>query len=128
MPKNLPLRSRSPSLGQSPRSCDSIPINFISFADENVGKSIYKAPSPSRTHRPHITHSHCPKTFGGLPPVVAYMDTTSASSSSSSRFAAVAIVAAALLLLPVLSAADDWEEAHATFYGDETGAETMRKK
>nr|CAB3479765.1 unnamed protein product [Digitaria exilis] len=53
------------------------------------------------------------------------MDTTSASSSSS-RFAAVAIVAAALLLLPVLSAADDWEEAHATFYGDETGAETMQ--
>lgn len=54
------------------------------------------------------------------------MDTTSASSSSS-RFAAVAIVAAALLLLPALSAADDWQDAHATFYGDETGGETMRK-
>ncbi|PUZ49885.1 LOW QUALITY PROTEIN: hypothetical protein GQ55_6G014600 [Panicum hallii var. hallii] len=46
-------------------------------------------------------------------------------SASSSRFAAAA---AALLLLPALSAADDWADAHATFYGDETGGETMRKK
>ena len=45
---------------------------------------------------------------------------------------AVAVVAAAatllLLLLPALAAADDWADAHATFYGDETGGETMRKK
>jgi hypothetical protein len=42
-------------------------------------------------------------------------------SASSSRFAASA---ATLLLLPALAAADDWADAHATFYGDET----MRKK
>jgi hypothetical protein len=58
------------------------------------------------------------------------MDT---SASSSSRFAAAAVVVAALLLLqPVLSSAgggdwQQWQEAHATFYGDESGADTMRK-
>ncbi|TKW09302.1 hypothetical protein SEVIR_6G085900v4 [Setaria viridis] len=55
------------------------------------------------------------------------MDTSA--SPSSSRFAAAAVVvvaAALLLLLPALSAADDWEDAHATFYGDETGGETMQ--
>ncbi|RLN03557.1 hypothetical protein C2845_PM13G01280 [Panicum miliaceum] len=45
--------------------------------------------------------------------------------ASSSRFAVVA-AAAALLLLPALSADDDWEAAHATFYGDETFGETMQ--
>jgi len=40
----------------------------------------------------------------------------------------MAAAAALLLLLPALSATDDWADAHATFYGDETGAETMRKK
>jgi hypothetical protein len=53
------------------------------------------------------------------------MDTSSASSS---RFA---VVAALLLLLPALSSAGDdwqqWQEAHATFYGDESGADTMRE-
>ena len=52
-------------------------------------------------------------------------------SASSSRFAASAVAvvaAAATLLLPALAAADDWADAHATFYGDETGGETMRKK
>ncbi|EES14420.1 hypothetical protein BDA96_07G018800 [Sorghum bicolor] len=54
-------------------------------------------------------------------------------SSSSSRFpAAAAVVAAALLLLlPALSSAGDddwqqWQAAHATFYGDESGADTMQ--
>ncbi|TVU43619.1 hypothetical protein EJB05_10104, partial [Eragrostis curvula] len=47
---------------------------------------------------------------------------------SLSRVAAAGIVAlAAMLLLPAWSAADDdWADAHATFYGDETGAETMQ--
>ncbi|CAO2210330.1 unnamed protein product [Urochloa humidicola] len=51
------------------------------------------------------------------------MDNTSASSSPF-----VAAAALLLLLLPALSAADDWQwqAAHATFYGDETGAETMQ--
>ena len=51
-------------------------------------------------------------------------------SASSSHFAAATMAAAAalLLLLPALSATDDWADAHATFYGDETGGETMRKK
>ncbi|PWZ04427.1 Expansin-A23 [Zea mays] len=52
------------------------------------------------------------------------MDTSASSSSSS--FAAALL----LLLLPALSSAgDDWQQgqdAHATFYGDETGAETMQ--
>jgi len=55
-------------------------------------------------------------------------------SASSSRFAAAAAVVAALqlLLLPALSSAggdawQQWQEAHATFYGDESGADTMRK-
>nr|AUE24137.1 expansin 36 [Saccharum hybrid cultivar] len=57
------------------------------------------------------------------------MDT---SASSSSRFATAAVVVAALLLLqPVLSSAgggdwQQWQEAHATFYGDESGADTMQ--
>ncbi|KAJ1266952.1 hypothetical protein BS78_07G019200 [Paspalum vaginatum] len=50
-------------------------------------------------------------------------------SSASSRFAATAVAAVTLLLLllpAALSAGDDWAEAHATFYGDEGGAETMQ--
>jgi len=43
-----------------------------------------------------------------------------------------AAAAVALLLLvaafpAAVDAAAGWEEAHATFYGDETGAETMRE-
>jgi transcription initiation factor TFIIIB Brf1 subunit/transcription initiation factor TFIIB len=55
---------------------------------------------------------------------VAYMDT----SASSSRFAAAAVVVAALLLSSAGGADwQQWQEAHATFYGDESGADTMRK-
>ncbi|KAL6659542.1 hypothetical protein ACP70R_003582 [Stipagrostis hirtigluma subsp. patula] len=54
-----------------------------------------------------------------------------ATSASSSRVAVAATVktAAALLLLMVWPAAaggGGWDDAHATFYGDETGAETMQ--
>ena len=41
----------------------------------------------------------------------------------------VAVVVQMLALLPPAAVADGgWMEAHATFYGDETGAETMRKQ
>jgi hypothetical protein len=41
----------------------------------------------------------------------------------------VVAVALMLALLPPPAVADGgWTEAHATFYGDETGAETMRKQ
>lgn len=52
-------------------------------------------------------------------------------SASSSSYSFAAAVVALLLLLPALSSGGDdwqqWQDAHATFYGDETGAETMRK-
>ncbi|KAL6856897.1 hypothetical protein ACP4OV_018279 [Aristida adscensionis] len=62
------------------------------------------------------------------------MATMSSSSSSASPRVAVksAAAAAALLLLlvvvarPGAAAGDGWGDAHATFYGDETGAETMQ--
>ncbi|XP_062193052.1 expansin-A25-like [Phragmites australis] len=50
-------------------------------------------------------------------------------SASSSQVAAAAVAVAMALLVPILSAAaggDGWEDAHATFYGDETGGETMQ--
>ncbi|KAL6654155.1 hypothetical protein ACP70R_007620 [Stipagrostis hirtigluma subsp. patula] len=55
------------------------------------------------------------------------MDTMSASWS---RAAAATVNSAALLLLllhwSAAAGGDDWNDAHATFYGDETGAETMQ--
>ena len=42
---------------------------------------------------------------------------------------AVVVAVQMLALLPPAAVADGgWTEAHATFYGDETGAETMRKQ